>query len=100
MMCKFLDSLLVLPGPLFAQNVGIGVADPTKGRPEVVNGSGELATAIFGTNGAGMSLDHNWPRLGFNIYWPGNGKYDHNWPRLGFNIYWPENGKYIASGVF
>ncbi|HSK12386.1 MAG TPA: hypothetical protein VK907_04175, partial [Phnomibacter sp.] len=74
-MIKLLLSLPWLPCILIGQNVGVGVINPSKGRFEVVNGAGGVATAIFGADGAGISLDHNWPRVGFNTYWPGTGKY-------------------------
>jgi hypothetical protein len=74
-MFKLLFGLQWLPCILIAQNVGIGVASPTRGKFEVVNGAGGVATSIFGADGAGMSLEHNWPRVGYNTYWPGTGKY-------------------------
>lgn len=74
-MFKVLFCLLFTPCFLLAQNVGIGIVNPTKGRLEVVHGSGAVATAIFGADGAGVSLNHNWPRVGYNTYWPGTGKY-------------------------
>lgn len=51
----------------FSQNVGIGVA-PTKAKFEV---SGTVGTnvAIFGGDGAGISLQQNWPTIGFNQYY-------------------------------
>ena len=74
-MLKVLFYLLLLPCFLWGQNIGIGVVNPTRAKFEVVNGSGGVATAIFGGDGAGISLEHNWPRLGYNTYWPGTGKY-------------------------
>ena len=74
-MLKLLSFALWLPCFLMAQNAGIGIINPSKGKLEVAGGSGGVATAIFGGDGAGMSLEHNWPRLGYNTYWPGSGKY-------------------------
>ena len=42
---------------LHAQNVGIGTTNPTKGKLEVFGAStGGNTSAIFGTDGAGISL--------------------------------------------
>lgn len=49
-----------------AQNLGIGIA-PTKARLEV-NGAVGITTAIFGGDGAGVSLQRNNPTIGFNQY--------------------------------
>ena len=63
----------------FAQNVGIGTSTPTKGRLEVVGVAGGGNTnAIFGSSVSGISLQQNWPTIGFNQYRDttvGNGKY-------------------------
>jgi hypothetical protein len=52
-----------------AQNVGVGLQTPTKGRLEVVGtGSTNATIAAFGTDGAGISLNGNAPNIGFNFY--------------------------------
>ncbi|MEO7311760.1 MAG: tail fiber domain-containing protein [Chitinophagaceae bacterium] len=62
-----------------AQNVGIGTLTPTKGRLEVVGAAGIGNTnAVFGTSSSGISLQQNWPTIGFNQYrdnTAGNGKF-------------------------
>ena len=59
-------------------NVGIGVSNPSRAKLEVngVAGSGNTS-AIFGGDGAGISIQRNWPTIGFNQYRDvatGNGK--------------------------
>ena len=52
-----------------AQNVGIGIINPTKGKLEVFGtNSGGNTSAIFGTDGAGISLQRNVSAIGFNEY--------------------------------
>jgi hypothetical protein len=58
----------ILPTTCFAQNVGIGGGIPTKGRLEVI-GSVGLTSAIFGGDGAGISLQRQNPAIGFNQYY-------------------------------
>lgn len=52
-----------------AQNVGIGTTTPTRARLEVhgVAGSGKTS-GLFGADGAGISLQKDWPTIGFNQY--------------------------------
>jgi hypothetical protein len=62
-----------------SQNVGIGVTNPTRAKLEVngVAGNGNTS-ALFGGDGTGISLQRNWPTVGFNQYrdnTAGNGKY-------------------------
>ncbi len=60
-------------------NVGIGLVNPTRGKLEVAGVSGIGATnALFGSGANGISLQQNWPTIGFNQYrdnTAGNGKY-------------------------
>lgn len=52
-----------------AQNVGISTPSPTRARLEVTGVAGSGATSgIFGSDGAGISLQRNWPTIGFNQY--------------------------------
>jgi hypothetical protein len=54
---------------ILAQNVGIGTTTPTRGKLEVVGVAGTGATvAVFGGNTTGISLQCNWPTIGFNQY--------------------------------
>jgi hypothetical protein len=64
--------------------VGIGTSTPSRGKLEVagVAGSGNTS-AVLGSDGAGISLQRNWPAIGFNQYRDNN---------FGF-------GKYIANGA-
>ena len=64
---------------LHAQNVGIGIASPTRAKLEVygVAGSGNTS-AVFGSDAAGVSFQRGWPTIGFNQYRDnasGNGKF-------------------------
>lgn len=52
---------------LYAQNIGIGTTAPTKGKLEVFGAVG-VTSAIFGGDGAGISIDRNYPAIGFNRY--------------------------------
>ncbi|HET9431545.1 MAG TPA: tail fiber domain-containing protein [Chitinophagaceae bacterium] len=55
-----------------AQNVGIGTDSPTRAKLEVHGAAGEGATsAIFGGESTGISLQRNWPSIGFNQYYSG-----------------------------
>jgi hypothetical protein len=65
-MKKSIFACLISPAICFSQNVGIDIL-PTKARFEV-NGAVGLTTAIFGGDGAGMSLQRNPPGIGFNHY--------------------------------
>ncbi|MES2774997.1 MAG: tail fiber domain-containing protein [Bacteroidota bacterium] len=61
-------------------NVGIG-GDATRARLEVfgIAGTGNTS-AVFGSDGAGISFQRNWPTVGFNQYRStasGNGSYMH-----------------------
>jgi hypothetical protein len=69
-MCRYL--LVAFFSPLIcpAQNVGIGVV-PTKGILEVAGAVGNNV-AIFGGDGAGVSVQQNWPAIGFNQYYNTN----------------------------
>jgi hypothetical protein len=51
-------------------NVGIGVASPSKAKLEI--GTANTTTAIFGTTSTGISLQQNFPTIGFNQYRDGN----------------------------
>ncbi|MES2776414.1 MAG: tail fiber domain-containing protein [Bacteroidota bacterium] len=52
----------------FSQNIGIGTINPTKGKLEVSGAVGTTST-IFGGDGAGISLQRNYPAIGFNQYY-------------------------------
>ncbi len=61
-------ALANVPLILSAQNVGVG-AVPTRARLEVSGAGGSGATsAIFGSDGLGISFQQNWPGVGFNQY--------------------------------
>ena len=50
-------------------NVGIGTLTPTRAKLEVHGVSGDGKTGgIFGGDGAGLSLQRDWPTIGFNQY--------------------------------
>ncbi|HET9430954.1 MAG TPA: tail fiber domain-containing protein, partial [Chitinophagaceae bacterium] len=55
-------------------NVGIGISNPTRAKFEVHGAAGEGSTsAIFGGESTGISLQRNWPSIGFNQYYNGPG---------------------------
>lgn len=66
--------LLMAPFLLPAQNIGIGTTTPARAKLEV-HGAAGSTSAIFGGDGTGISVQRNWPAIGFNQYYSGNGKY-------------------------
>ena len=71
--------LLVLFTQLNAvgQNIGIGIDNPTKAKLEV-HGAVGATSAIFGGESSGISLQRNWPGIGFNQYYNGGSRYISN----------------------
>ena len=64
-------SLLICAGCLSAaaQNVGINTTTPNRAKLEVFGVAGPGNTSgIFGVGGAGISIQQNWPTIGFNQY--------------------------------
>ncbi|MBC7936483.1 MAG: tail fiber domain-containing protein [Rhizobacter sp.] len=57
-----------------SQNVGIGISNPSRAKLEL-NGSVGKTNAIFGGETSGISLQSNWPTIGFNQYYDGGSKY-------------------------
>ncbi len=56
-----------------AGNVGVGISVPTRGKFEVFGALGNGPTsAVFGSDGTGVSLQRNWPTIGFNQYRDGS----------------------------
>ncbi|MBL0136010.1 MAG: hypothetical protein IPP79_19525 [Chitinophagaceae bacterium] len=52
-----------------AQNVGINTITPNRAKLEVFGVAGSGSTSgIFGVGGAGISIQQNWPTIGFNQY--------------------------------
>lgn len=62
--------LCLVSAAVHAQNVGISIANPTRGKLEVdgVAFPGSATVALFGSNNSGISIQRNWPTLGFNQY--------------------------------
>lgn len=53
----------------YSQNVGINISNPTRAKLEVVGTTGGGATSgMMGSDGAGISIQQNWPTIGFNQY--------------------------------
>jgi len=69
MKVKFLLPALFAGVQLSAQNVGIGILNPVRGKLEV-QGIGNTV-AIFGGDGQGISIQRSNPAIGFNIYYDG-----------------------------
>lgn len=85
-----------------AQNTGIGTNTPVRAKLEVVGVAyGGSTSGLFGSNSSGISLQSNWPTIGFNQYrddnTPGSqGKYMSN----GFaaiQYFDPTNGGYLID---
>jgi hypothetical protein len=57
-----------------AQNIGIGLTNPTRAKLEV-NGVAGNTVAIFGGEGNGVSVQRNNPAIGFNHYYNAADKY-------------------------
>ncbi len=55
-------------------NVGIGTATPTRAKLEV-HGAVDATSAIFGGESSGISIQRNWPAIGFNTYWNAGNRY-------------------------
>ncbi len=54
-------------------NVGVGISVPIRGKFEVLGALGNGPTsAVFGSDGTGISLQRNWPTIGFNQYRDGS----------------------------
>ncbi|MGG9972699.1 tail fiber domain-containing protein [Ferruginibacter sp. SUN002] len=80
---RFLLTILVFfisTASVIAQNIGIGTTTPTRAKLEVVgvaSVNGNTST-LFGSDGLGVSLQRNWPTIGFNQfrdYSVGNGTF-------------------------
>jgi Chaperone of endosialidase len=73
---KCISTIVLLITGFFstAQNVGIGIANPARAKFEV-QGTVGATVAIFGTESSGVSLQRNWPGIGFNQYYNGASKY-------------------------
>jgi hypothetical protein len=69
----FVFVILVYSLPLFSQNVGIGTLNPSRAKLEV-HGAVDATSAIFGGESSGISVQRNWPGIGFNTYY-GNGSH-------------------------
>lgn len=55
-------------------NVGIGTNTPTRAKLEV-HGAVDATAAIFGGESSGVSIQRNWPGIGFNTYWSNGNRY-------------------------
>lgn len=60
--------ILFVWGNVFAQNIGIGTTNPYRARLEVHGLVGKTA-AIFGADRTGISLQADWPSIGFNQFY-------------------------------
>jgi hypothetical protein len=69
-------SLLVAATQLKAQNIGVGILNPTRGKLEVQGTGIGNTVAIFGGDGQGISIQRGNPSIGFNQYFDGtNSRY-------------------------
>jgi len=62
-----LISCLMLGGTVTAQNVGIGISVPTRAKLEINGGNGRTVS-IFGGETSGVSIQKDYPAIGFNQY--------------------------------
>ena len=99
----FIILLASAPGSLLtasSQNVGIGTATPTRAKLEL-HGSVGNTSAIFGGESTGISLQRDWPSIGFNQYYNAGSIYigndfatvqyiDHNLGYMAFDM--PSSG--------
>jgi hypothetical protein len=94
----FLFSSIIVAGQLCAQNVGIGTATPTRAKLEV-NGAAGYTSGIFGGESSGISLQRNFPGVGFNQYHSTTGsKYMSN--GFGAVQFLDPNSGYMAIDLF
>ena len=70
----FIVISLGMPLHTFSQNVGIGISNPTRAKLEL-NGAAGATSAIFGGESSGISLQRNYPAIGFNQYYSTTSKY-------------------------
>jgi len=70
----FIYLLSILPLLSLSQNVGIGINNPIRAKLEL-HGAVLNTTAIFGGDTTGISLQSNWPGIGFNQYYNGVSRY-------------------------
>ncbi len=66
--------LFVSAQPTPTTNVGIGTTTPTRAKLEV-HGAVDATSAIFGGESSGISLQRNWPGIGFNSYYNNGHRY-------------------------
>ena len=59
---------------LFAQNIGIGTSNPSRAKLEISGATGPTTT-IFGGETTGISLQYNWPGIGFNHFYEFGDRY-------------------------
>lgn len=64
---------LLISSIAWSQNVGIGTNLPTRAKLEV-HGAMDATSAIFGGESTGISLQRNWPGIGFNSYYNAGNK--------------------------
>ena len=69
----FSITLLFISQTTISQNVGIGVTNPTRAKFEL-NGAVGKTSAIFGGDLQGISIQKDFPALGFNQYHDGTNK--------------------------
>ncbi len=68
--------LLFICYPVISQNVTIGTPATVRAKLEVQGVAGIGNTSgIFGTDGTGISLQRNWPTIGFNQYHDGTSRF-------------------------
>jgi hypothetical protein len=93
----FTCTLLLIKIFSFAQNVGIGINNPSRAKLEL-NGAVGGTSAIFGGESSGISLQRNWPGIGFNQYYDGFSRYIAN-GYAAVQYIDPNNG-YMAFDMF
>jgi hypothetical protein len=89
-------------------NVGIGNTNPTKAKLIVDSAPSLLTNAIFGSNGLGISMQKNWPTIGFNSYrdnanvqkYMGTGyAFLNSVEQINGSMFWNKMGSGVADGL-
>jgi len=96
-MKNLLPAFLLLPFFAATQNVGIGTTAPTRARLELY-GSVGATSAIFGGETSGVSLQSNWPGVGFNSYYNAGDRYLAS--GFGAKIYLDPNSGYLVTDMY
>lgn len=102
------SAIILLHTVILSQNVGIGTSNPGRARL-VLHGAVGHTTAIFGGETTGISLQSNFPTIGFNEYYNNGHRYiaggyaaqqffDPASGYLAFDLFAPGNANAVSAG--